>query len=93
MYGKQNQNVRVNFKTGNEEILKTLYEVVDKKSGQIITNVFKGYFEIGGKLFQVTVSPRLKETKQGGNAVWCKIVKLQNNNGSGNRQQNQPKTF
>lgn len=71
---RQGQQVRTG-RFGEPEVLKTAYEVVNKKSGEIIPDHYKCYFEVGSQLFKIEISPRLKETKKGGNAMWVKITK------------------
>lgn len=65
-----------NDRFGNAYQLKTAMEKTDKKTGEIVENCFSTYCELGGKLYKIEISPRVKETKTGGNAVWVKVTKV-----------------
>lgn len=54
--------------------LKTAMEKVDKKSGEVVEGCFQTYVELGKALYKIEISPRVKETKTGGNAVWVKVT-------------------
>ena len=54
--------------------LKTALEVVDKKTGQIVSGHFKVYFELGGKLYKFEISARKKEHKSGRDGLWVKAT-------------------
>jgi hypothetical protein len=79
-YGRQSnggRNTRINNdRFGNAYQLKTAYEVTNKKTGEVIDNHYKCTVELGGKLYRIEVSPRVKETKNGANAMWCKVTKI-----------------
>jgi hypothetical protein len=78
MSNYNNQGPRINNdRFGNAYQLKTAYEVVNKKSGELIADHFKCSIEIGGKLYRIETSPRLKETKNGNNAIWVKVTRIQ----------------
>lgn len=80
MPGQYPQQVRTN-KFGEAEVLKTAYEVVDRKTGKVLP-IYKCYFEVGSQLYKIEISHRLKATKKGGAAMWVKITKK-----NANRQQ------
>ena len=63
-----------NDRFGNPYQLKLAETVVNKKSGEVINNNFATYFELGGKLYKVEVSPAQKEGKRGNGGVWIKVT-------------------
>lgn len=65
-----------NDRFGNKFQLKTAMEKVDKKTGEVVENCFSTFVEIGKSLYKIEISPRVKETKSGGNAVWVKVTAL-----------------
>lgn len=75
----QNNNNRTpyikNDRFGNPFQLKTAMEKTDKKTGEVITDCFQTFVELGKQLYKIEISPRVKETKSGGNAVWVKVTK------------------
>lgn len=75
-YNNNNKQARISTdRFGNAYQLKTAMEVVNKKTGEVIADNFRCYVELGGKLYKIEISPRHKETKTGGNAVWVKVTK------------------
>lgn len=64
-----------NDRFGNPFQLKTAMEKIDKKTGEIVSDCFQTYVELGKQLYKIEISPRVKETKTGGNAVWVKVTK------------------
>ena len=78
MYGNNNnngsrQNVR-NNRFGDPEVLTSLKQKVDKKSGDLLP-IYKGYVEINGSLFSIEVSNCNKENADGIERKWCKVTK------------------
>ena len=74
---------------GNERQIIRLKEVVDKKTGQIIPEVYQGYFQVGKKVMKVRVTHNNKEYPDGRNSKWMEITatSLQpRDNNSGGRQ-------
>lgn len=60
---------------GNAYQLKLAGQKVDKKSGDLVPNVYTAYFEIGGKLYSCEVSPANKDKKDGRPGVWVKLTR------------------
>lgn len=74
-YNNSNRGSRISTdRFGRPYQLKTAMEVV-AKDGTVIQNHFKAHVELGGKLYEIYISPREKETKSGGNACWVKVTK------------------
>ena len=66
-----------NDRFGNPYQLKTLVQAVNKKSGELLDGCYKGYVELGGKLYKIEVSPRQKEMSakyEGKDGLWCKVT-------------------
>ena len=75
-YNNQTSSIRTD-KFGNPYQLKLAGQVTNKKSGEIIENAFKCYFEAsGGKLYKVEVGMANKQTKDGRNGVWVKMTSV-----------------
>jgi hypothetical protein len=69
---------------GNPYVLKTAYQVENRKTGEIV-NSFKTYFEIGSQLYKVEISERLKESKNGKNGMWVKFTKVKKQSATNQR--------
>lgn len=64
---------------GNPFQLKFAAQVVNRKSGEVIENAYKQYFELGGQLYKVEVSKAAKTKDVKGvtlEGVWVKVTKV-----------------
>lgn len=66
-----NNNVR-NDKFGNPYELKTAY-AQKTKDGEVLP-IYRTFVEVAGKLLQIDISERKKETKDGTPAMWVKVT-------------------
>lgn len=59
---------------GNAYVLVKATEVIDKKTGAILP-IWKGYFEMDGKLIKFELSNKTTQSKDGRNQMWAKFTK------------------
>lgn len=68
---------------GNPTNLSKLTQAQNRKTGEVYSSIYKGYFESGSQLFKVEVSPCNKESKDGRGQMWCKVTKVKRNSNMG----------
>lgn len=59
---------------GRKYTLTKMVNAVNKKSGEVYHDIWKGYIEVGGKSVKIEVSNSNKETKNGHPTKWLKAT-------------------
>jgi hypothetical protein len=65
---------------GRSQQLKFAAQAFNKKSGEVMENIYKTYVELGGKTYMIEVSPAKKTKEIRGverEGMWVKVVKIE----------------